>query len=120
MMNGFFGDEDALLFEINLITSDGLELPVDAMLDTGFSDFLAINDQDIDALGWEHLREQIMRTARGDVKFNIYIGKVIFDGQETDIPVHVGKGLTEVLLGRQWLTSRRLVVDINKNELTLG
>lgn len=31
-MDGFFGDEDALLFEINLITSDGLELPVDAML----------------------------------------------------------------------------------------
>ena len=34
-MNGFFGDEDALLFEINLIASDGLEIPVDAMLDTG-------------------------------------------------------------------------------------
>lgn len=33
-ISGFFGDEDALLFEINLITSDGLELPVDAMFDT--------------------------------------------------------------------------------------
>lgn len=118
-MNGFFGDEDALLFEISLITSDGLEIPVDAMLDTGFSYFLAINDQDIEALGWERLREQTMRTARGDVKFDIYIGKVIFDGQEYDIPVHVGKDLSEVLLGRQWLTNRRLVVDINKNELTL-
>ena len=118
-MNGFFGDEDALLFEISLIASDGLELPVDAMLDTGFSYFLAINDQDIDALGWERLREQTMRTARGDVKFDIYIGKVIFGGQELDIPVHVGKDLSEVLLGRQWLTNRRLVVDRNKNELTL-
>ena len=119
-MNGFLGDEDALLFEISLIASDGLELPVDAMLDTGFSDFLAINDQDIDALGWEHLREQIMCTARGDVKFNIYIGKVIFDGQEYDIPVHVGKDLSEVLLGRQWLQSKRLVVDIPSSVLTLG
>ena len=119
-MKGFLGDEDALLFEISLISSDGLELPVDAMLDTGFSDFLAINDQDIDALGWEHLREQIMRTARGDVKFNIYIGKVIFDGQEYDIPVHVGKDLSEVLLGRQWLQSKRLVVDMASSVLTLG
>ncbi len=118
-MNGFFGEEDSLLFEILLIASDGLEIPVDAMLDTGFSYFLAINEQDIDALGWERLREQTMRTARGDVKFDIYIGKVIFDGQEYDIPVHVGKDLTEVLLGRQWLTNRRLLVDINKNELTL-
>lgn len=30
-ISGFFGDEDALLFEINLVTSDGLELPVEAM-----------------------------------------------------------------------------------------
>jgi len=34
-MNGFFGDEDALLFEIDLIASDALELPLDAMFDTG-------------------------------------------------------------------------------------
>ncbi len=60
------------------------------MLDTGFSYWLAINDQDIDALGWERLREQTMRTARGDVKFDIYVGQVLFDGEEFDIPVHVG------------------------------
>ncbi|MEM9926487.1 MAG: hypothetical protein AAF915_22495 [Cyanobacteria bacterium P01_D01_bin.50] len=51
------------------------------MFNTAFSYFLAINDQDIDALGWERLREQTMLTARGNVKFDIYIGKVIFDGQ---------------------------------------
>jgi clan AA aspartic protease len=117
-MNGFFGDEDALLFEINLITSDGLELPVDAMLDTGFSYWLAIDEQDLDALGWTYIDQQIMRTARRDVRFEIYMGRVNFDGQEIDIPVHVGKGLTEVLLGRKWLQNKRLVVDINKNELT--
>lgn len=119
-MNGFFGEGDSLLFEILLIASDGLELPVDAMLDTGFSYFLAINDQDIDALGWQRLREQTMRTARGEERFEIYMGKVNFDGQEIDIAVHVGKGLTEVLLGRQWLINRRLLVDIDKKELTLG
>jgi len=119
-MDGFFGDEDALLFDINLITSDGLELPVDAMLDTGFSYWLAIDEQDLDALGWTYIDQQIMRTARGDVKFEIYLGKVKFSGQELDIPVHVGKGLTEVLLGRQWLRTKRLVVDITAGELTLG
>ncbi len=120
MISGFFGDEDALLFEIELISDEGLELPVDAMFDTGFSYWLAVNDQDIDALGWEHLREQIMRTARGDIKFDIYVGKIKLDGQEYDIPVHVGKDLTEVLLGRQWLTTRRLLVDIPSRLLTLG
>lgn len=119
-MNGFFGDEDALLFEISLIASDGLELPVDAMLDTGFSYFLAINEQDLDALNWNYFDQQVMQTARGDVKFDIYIGKVRFGEQEYDIPVHVGKGLGEVLLGRQWLQNMRLIVDISSDVLTLG
>ena len=37
MIQGTFGDEDELFFEIELITDNGLELPVDALLDTGFS-----------------------------------------------------------------------------------
>lgn len=120
MISGFFGDEDALFFEIELIALDGLELPVDALFDTGFSAWLAINNQDLDALGWTYIKQQPMFTARGEAEFELYLGKVIFGGQEYDIPVHVGEGLTEVLLGRQWLTNKRLVVDINKNELTLG
>lgn len=43
MIQGDFGDNGQLFFEIDLITSDGLDLPVDAMLDTGFPGFLAIN-----------------------------------------------------------------------------
>ncbi len=41
MITGWFGDEDALFFEVELITSDGLQLPVDTMFDTGFSGWLA-------------------------------------------------------------------------------
>lgn len=41
------------------------------------------------------------------------------DEQDFDIPVHVGEGLPEVLLGRQWLKNRRLVVDISSGLLML-
>ena len=34
---GTFGDEDALLFEIALINSQGLELQIEALFDTDFS-----------------------------------------------------------------------------------
>ncbi|MDB9304125.1 MULTISPECIES: hypothetical protein [Cyanophyceae] len=34
--------------------------------------------------------------------------------------VHVGQGLPEILLGRQWLKNRRLVVDMPLGLLTLG
>ena len=47
MILGRFGDEDELFFEIDLIAADGLELSVEALLDTGFSWWLAINNQDI-------------------------------------------------------------------------
>lgn len=120
MIQGEFGDDDELLFPIELITDEGLELEVNAMLVTGFSDWLAINKQDLEGLVWLYVTSEPMRTAQGDAGFDIYLGKVRIDGQEFDIPVHAGTGLTEILLGRQWLKTRRLVVDISSGVLTLG
>lgn len=120
MIEGKFGDDEELFFEIELIAADGLELPVDAMLDTGFSDWLAINKQDLEGLDWPYVGEGNMRIAKGEANFDIYVGKVRIDGEEFDIPVHVGDGVTEILIGRQWLKSRRIVVDMQSNVLTLG
>ncbi|MDB9304124.1 aspartyl protease [Nodularia spumigena CS-591/12] len=92
MILGNFGDEDELLFEIELITADGLEIPVEALFDTGFSWWLAINNQDVEALDWIYVEQQTMLTAQGDAEFDIYLGKVRIDGKNFDIPVHVLKG----------------------------
>ena len=119
MIQGTFGDEDELFFEIELIADNDLELPVDALLDTGFSGWLAMDSQDLEGLNWIYVRQQKMRTAKGEFEFNLYAGKVRIDGQEFDIPVHVGDGVPEVLIGRQWLKNRRLIVDISAGVLTL-
>ena len=103
-----------------MLAADGLELTVDAMFDKGFSGWLAINEQDLDALGWIYIDQQTMRTAQGDSRFDIFLGKLRIDGSEFDVPVHVGQNLSEVLLGRQWLKTRRLIVDILSSALTLG
>jgi predicted aspartyl protease len=120
MINGTFGVEDSLLFEIELIALDGSGLEIESMFDTGFSAWLAINQQDIDGFGWIKIDKKDMRTAQGTSSFDIYAGKIKLDGTEYDIPVHVGKGLTEVLLGRQWLQSKELIVNMSKQILTLG
>ncbi len=65
MIQGSFGSNGQLFFEIDLITSNRLNLPVDAMLDTGFTGFLAINKQDLDGLDWQFIRGQELRTAQG-------------------------------------------------------
>lgn len=120
MISGFFSDEDALFFEIELITADGLYLSVDSMFDTGFSGYLAINNQDLDALGWTYIEQQAMLTAQGEAEFKLYLGQVQIDGQDLSVPVHVGEELTEVLLGRQWLQTKQLLVNKQSGILTLG
>jgi predicted aspartyl protease len=120
MIHGTFGVEDALLFEIELIASDGSGLEIEAMFDSGFSAWLAVNDQDIDGFGWIFIDQENMITAQGNSFFDIYLGKIKLDGTEYDIPVHVGKNLTEVLLGRQWLETKQLLVNKPQGILTLG
>ncbi len=119
MIEGTFGDRDELFFEVDLIANNGLELPVDALLDTGFSGWLAMDEQDLEGLDWIYIRRQEMQTARGEFDFDLYAGKIRIDDQEFDIPVHVGDGVPEILIGRQLLKNRRLIVDISAGVLTL-
>jgi clan AA aspartic protease len=120
MIQGYFGEKGELLFEIDLIAGDGSGVTVNALLDTGFTEWLAMDIQDIESLGWTFIREQDMQTARGEIKFNLYAGSVVFNGQEVTIPVLGGEEITEVLIGLQWLENRRLVVDRKADLLTLG
>ncbi len=120
MIQGYFGEKGELLFEIELIAGDGSGVTVNALLDTGFTEWLAMDIQDVESLGWTFIREQDMQTARGEIKFNLYARSVVFNGQEVTIPVLGGEEITEVLIGLQWLENRRLVLDRKADLLTLG
>jgi clan AA aspartic protease len=120
MIQGQFGSKGELFFEIDLISSDGLFLTVDAILDTGFTGFLAINRQDVDSLTWSFIDREVLRTAQGESLFDIYTGRVLLNGQEFEIPVYVGEQITEILLGSQWLLTFSLVAKFQEGLLTLG
>ena len=36
---------------------------MDALFDSGFTDFMAINTQDLDGLNWDYVDKEILRTA---------------------------------------------------------
>jgi predicted aspartyl protease len=118
---GSFGDNGELYFEIQLVAVSGEEFSVEALFDTGFTNgWLAINTQDLEAVEWSLLTSQVeMTTARGDARFNIHEGKVIIDGIEVIIPVHVGNNIPDTIMGSLWLDIMELVVNKPGGILTL-
>lgn len=119
MIRGYFGTNGELFFEIELIAADGSIITVDALLDTGFTDWLAMDIQDVDSLGWSFQEPEERRTALGIGTFDLYPGTAYFDGEEIKFPVVVGDGIPEILIGLPWLEDRRLVVDRKAGILTL-
>lgn len=120
-MNGRFGDNKELFFEIQLVATNNEQFYVEALLDTGFTDgWLAIETQDLDALEWSLIALQVeLMTAKGSARFDIYEGKIIIDDVEVIVPVHVGDNLPETIIGSFWLDIMRLVVDKPNGILTL-
>jgi predicted aspartyl protease len=121
MIAGSFGDNGELLFEIQLVAANDEKFYVEALFDTGFTDgWLAINTQDLEVLEWSLMSAQIeMQTARGEARFDIYEGKLIIDGTEFVIPVHVGDNIPDTIIGSLWLDIMQLVVNKPKCLLTL-
>lgn len=119
MIEGRFGENGQIYFEIDLINNDGLNLSVEALLDTGFTEFIAMNRQDVESLDWRFLNQDNLRTAQGEAIFDIYLGKVVIDRQEFDIPVFAGEEIQEILLGSQWLKQVTLIANYQRGRVTL-
>jgi predicted aspartyl protease len=122
MISGRFGEIGELIFDMNLIGADGEIYPIEVLLDTGFTTgWLALDAQDVQSLGWTKIESELaMRMARGEEFFDIYEGRVVLDEQEYIIPVLIGEGIREPLLGLQWLRMLPLAVNFSANILTLG
>ena len=121
MIAGSFGDNGELFFEIQLVAASGIEFSIEALLDTGFTNgWLAINTQDLDALGWSLLAAQVeMNTARGIDQFDLYEGIIIIDDTRVTIPVHVGDNIPDTIIGSLWLDLMELIVNKPRGILTL-
>ena len=119
MIEGRFGENGQIYLEIDLIGGDNFSFPVETMLDTGFTEFLAMNKQDVQSLDWLFLGQDKLRTAQGETDFDVYYGRVIIDGQEWEIPVFAGDEIQEILLGSRWLKLFVLVANYGEDRVSL-
>jgi predicted aspartyl protease len=78
-----------------------------------------MNNQDVESLDWRFLRQNKLTTAQGEAFFDIYLGRVIIDGQEYEIPVFAGEAIQEILLGSKWLKEFVLVANYLQGQVTL-
>jgi predicted aspartyl protease len=122
MIIGRFGEIGELIFDIEIIASDGELYPLEVILDTGFTTgWLALDFQDAESLGWPLIQKnRAMQMARGEELFDIYEGKVMLNEQEYIIPVVTSRGVREPLLGLQWLKILPLSVNFAEGVLRLG
>ncbi|WP_254446720.1 hypothetical protein [Dolichospermum sp. UHCC 0259] len=61
--------------EIDLIGGDDFSFPVETILDTGFTEYLAMNKQDVQSLDWTFLDQDKLRTAIFDSQPLTDLGK---------------------------------------------
>ncbi|MCW9681666.1 aspartyl protease [Dolichospermum planctonicum UHCC 0167] len=118
MIEGRFGDKGQIYLDIDLIDGD-ISFPVETILDTGFTEYLAMNKQDVQSLDWPFLRQNKLRTAQGETEFDVYNGRVIIDGQEFEVPVFSGDEIQEILLGSRWLKLFILIANYGENTVKL-
>jgi predicted aspartyl protease len=121
MIIGEFNERGELVFEIGLVSADGESILVNAILDTGFTGWLALNTQEADSLDWLVREErEILSTAAGETPFYTYSAKAILDGEEFEITALAGDQIENILLGVLCLQTKRLVVGFPARVLTLG
>ena len=120
MINGYFDEQGKLYFDLDLVAVDGSLITANALLDTGFTDWLAMDIQDLETLDWSFIKKETRQTARGLGEFSLYQGTVVFGNQELTIPVLGGEEINEILIGLPWLENRRLVVDRKANLLSIS
>jgi clan AA aspartic protease len=88
----------------------GIEREVDAVLDTGFTEYLSLPSSLIAALALPYQYAMPFVLADGSpVRVAVYDGAVVWDGQERVIPVH--RTDSDALIGMSLLYGSRLLLD---------
>lgn len=99
------------LIRIVLAGPAGRGVELDAIVDTGFTDYLTVSRQVVEELGLRFRESMAYELANGEVDtFDLHEGKVLWDDRLRDVIVSVAEG--GPLVGMGLMEGCRLTVDV--------
>ena len=99
------------LIRVALAGPAGRRVELDAIIDTGFTDFLTVPRQVIEELGLRFRESMAYELANGDLDmFDLYEGKVLWDDRWREVIVSLAEG--GPLVGMGLMEGCRLSVDV--------
>jgi clan AA aspartic protease len=96
---------------VRLIVRGPQDIPIDAVLDTGFTEYLTLPSLLIATLALPYVTTQQLRLADGsDLDSDVYEAVVLWDGQERTVSVHAAEGTP--LIGMALLYDHLLTIEV--------
>jgi clan AA aspartic protease len=108
------------IVRLRLRATSGLEVEVEAVLDTGFTEYLSLPLATIQALNLPQISsEELILADGGRLQVAVYEGTVVWDGQDRTIYIHCLEG--SPLLGMFLLFDHLLTMEVvNNGPLTIA
>ena len=111
MIEGVVNDRLEAVVPLHVVGPSGAERDIDAVLDTGFSDHLALPLDVVEGLGLPLLASADVRLADGGIVFlPTYRVVVLWDGSPREV-VAYGVGVGSALIGMAMIEDHLLVVE---------
>ena len=117
MIEGIVNDLNEPIVDLDIETSDRVLRKTEGIVDTGFNGYISIPATLVEESNWHFLGTEEYELANGDVvEEKVYLGKVIFDGEETLVfslsnrsqDTLIGTNVYRVILSKRFLIGELL------------
>jgi clan AA aspartic protease len=91
------------------------------MIDTGFSEHVALVPEVVDALGLQYSHKRVNETAGGQVEYKIYKALIKIDDKVVETEIETTDGLKINLIGIKELKNlfKRVHIDLENNTISV-
>ena len=101
---------------LKLIGTNGVEMDIPFVLDTGFSEYLSLPKDFLDALGFPEVSTDTITLADGSqIEVSLHNGVVVWDGQTQGVTIHCLGG--DALVGISQMMEYTLNLPVRVNSI---